>query len=390
VLRIVSRRKSMAKLPSHAYLVFAEKTMPKFRFVTISRITIPAFYIALFLVYSDLRLANLFVIEEVRQFPDTPVYTEIASLSFWNPHFWVGPRPWTVPVFYKLLGNDPNSIALFQLSLSIICWGLLAFFVARAVRLSWLKPIAFGIILLFSLSAEIILWDGIMLCDSVSLSLMALFIASWLWLLEGWDLRKAALLVALAFLWSFVYDTNAWAVLIIAALLLTGVTARRFQGRYVLIASAFAVIFAVNDVSANRAHRWVVAFMNNVGMRILPSSEKTAYFAELGMSITPALMERTEKKAWSDNWAFFKDPALQQFRDWLYARGKSSYLRFLLSHPAMTIQEPLRHPEELLAPELGRYAPVGFSPILQGALAEVIYPKKWCCYGSGQLQSCSA
>jgi hypothetical protein len=223
----------------------------------------------------------------------------------------------------------------------------------------------------------IILWDGIMLCDSVSLSLMALFIASWLWLLEGWDLRKAALLVALAFLWSFVYDTNAWAVLIIAALLLTGVTARRFQGRYVLIASAFAVIFAVNDVSANRAHRWVVAFMNNVGMRILPSSEKTAYFAELGMSITPALMERTEKKAWSDNWAFFKDPALQQFRDWLYARGKSSYLRFLLSHPAMTIQEPLRHPEELLAPELGRYAPIGFSPILQGALAEVIYPKKW-------------
>jgi hypothetical protein len=324
-----------------------------------------------------LRLANLLLIEEVRQFPDTPVYTKIASLSLWNPRFWVGARPWSVPLFYKLLGTDPNSIAFFQLSFSIISWGLLAFFIAKAVRLSWLKPIAFGVILLFSLSAEIILWDGVMLCDSVSLSLMALLIASWLWLLEGWDLRKAALVVTLAFLWSFTYDTNAWAVLMIAALLLTGVAARRIQSRYVLIASAFVVIFVMNDLSANRAHRWVVAFMNNVGMRILPSSEKTAYFAELGMPVSPALMERTEKKAWSNNWAFFKDPALQQFRDWLYAHGKSSYLRFLLFHPVMTILEPLRHPMDLLAPKLGPYSPIGFSPLLRGVVAEIMYPKKW-------------
>ena len=368
---------SMAKFAPHAWLALSEKALTKFGFELASRLTISAVYIALFVVYSALRLANLFVIEEVRQFPDTPVYTAIASLSFWNPHFWVGPRPWTVPLFYKLLGNHPTSIALFQLSLSIISWGLLAFFVARAVRLSRLKPIVFGIILLFSLSAEIILWDGIMLCDSISLSLMALFIAGWLWLLEGWDLRKVALVVTLAFLWSFTYDTNAWVVLMIAAILLAGAAARRIQGRYVLIASVFAVIFAMNDVSANRARRWVVAFMNNVGMRILPSPEKTAYFAELGMPVTPALMQRTEKKAWSDNWAFFKDPALQQFRDWLYTYGKSSYLRFLLSHPSITTLEPLRHPEDLLAPELTPYAPVGFSPMLRGVFAEIIYPKKW-------------
>jgi hypothetical protein len=52
-------------------------------------------------------------------------------------------------------------------------------------------------------------------------------------------------------------------------------------------------------------------------------------------------------------------------------------VRFLLSHPAMTIQEPLRHPELLLSAELRNYAPAGFSPILKGTLAEIVYVKKW-------------
>ena len=349
----------------------------KFRSAAIRRATYPILCISLFLLYSVLRTSNLNAIDEVKLLPDTPVYTSIASRSLLNFRFWIGERPWTTPLLYKLLRNNPPSIAVFQLGLSVVCWGLLAFCVARAVRLSWLKPIAFGIILLFSLSAEIIMWDGVMLADSTSLSLMAFFIASWLWMLEDWRWFKVALVALAAFLWSFAKDTNAWAVLVIAAILIIGTAARRIQGRYVLIASVFAVIFAMNDVSANRAHRWVVAFMNNVGLRILPSPEWTAYFAELRMPVTPALMQRREKKAWSDNWAFFKDPALQQFRDWLYAHGKSSYIRFLLSHPALTIQEPLRHTEELLSSELRNYAPDNFTGILTGTLAEVVYFKKW-------------
>lgn len=349
----------------------------KSRLETIKRAAHPAFYLTLFLAYTVLRTINLHAIQEVRALPDTPVYTSIASRSLFDFHFWIGERPWTTPLFYKLLRNDPPSIAVFQLALSAICWGLLALCAARAVRLSWLKPIAFGMILLFSLSTEIILWDGVMLADSISLSLMALFIASWFWLLEDWQWFKAVLTAVAAFSWAFTKDTNAWVVLVIAALLIIGIAARRIQSRYVLIASVFAVIFAMNDVSANRAQRWVVAFMNNVGMRILPSPERTTYFAELGMPVTPALMQRRQKKAWTDNWAFFKDPALQQFRDWLYAHGESSYIRFLLSHLALTVQEPLRHSEELLSSELRNYAPANFANILSEPLTEVVYFKRW-------------
>ena len=349
----------------------------KFRWEIMKQAACPAFCLTLFLVYSVVRIINVQAIQEVRQLPDTPVYTGIASRSLLNIRFWIGERPWTTPFFYKLLKNDPPSIAVFQMALSAISWGFLALCVARAMRLSWLKPIAFSTILLFSLSAEIMMWDGVMLADSISLSLMALVIASWLWLLEDWQWFKVALVTFAAFLWAFSKDTNAWTVLMIAALLILGVTMRRIQGRYILIAGVFVVIFAINDVTANRAHRWVVAFMNNVGMRILSSPEKTAYFAELGMPVTPALMGRRAKKAWTDNWAFFKDPALQQFRDWLYPHGKSSYIRFLLTHPALTIQEPLRHSEKLLSSELRNYAPANFASILSEPLAEVVYFKRW-------------
>jgi hypothetical protein len=345
--------------------------------VRLGTIQATAPYLTLFLAYVVLRIANLDALQEIRSLPDTVVYTKLASRSLFDLVFWGGPRPWTTPLVFKLMGNDPLSIKAFQSGFSIACWALLAFFVARALRSSWLKLLAFGIVLLFSLSAEIIMWDGVLLSDSISLSLMALFIAGWLWLLESWRWHKAALIVLVALFWAFTRDTNAWLVLMTAGALMIGAAAGQIQRRYVLVAAALAIVFAVNDYSANRARRWVAAFMNNVGLRILPFPERTEYFERLGMPVTPALMARAGKKAWRDDWAFFKDPALEEFRQWVRARGKSTYMRFLLSHPAMTIQEPLRHPELLLSAELRNYAPAGFSPILHGAVAEIVYVKNW-------------
>ncbi len=344
---------------------------------TIKTATRPALYLISLLGYAALRLLNFDALEEVRSFPDTAVYIKLASRSLSDLVFWAGPRPWSTPLVFKMLGNDPPSIGIFQLTFSIVSWGLLALCVARVVQLFWLKPVAFGLVLLFSLSAEIVMWDGVLLPDSISLSLMALLIAGWMWMLESWRWYKAVLVMLIASIWSSTQDTNAWVVLMAAGALLIGAASGRVKHRYIVIAAAFAVVFAVNDYAANRAHRWVVAFMNNVGLRVLPFTDRTEYFARAGMPVTPALMERAGKKAWTDNWAFFKEPELEGFRQWLYAHGKLTYMRFLLSHPAMTIQEPLRHPELLLSAEVRNYAPAGFAPVIGGALAEIVYAKKW-------------
>jgi hypothetical protein len=356
-------------------------------FAKIKPIIIPVICMAMFLACAGLRLLNLSSIEEVRRFSDTSQYTEKATWPLWSwgqhtgplggiAKWWLQGRSPTVPLFYKMAGNAPRNIALLQLSFSILSWGLLALLVSRAVQFSWLKPFAFLIILLFSLSDHIIMWDAAMLSDSISLSLLALFIASWLWLLENWHWRKAALMLVVAFLWVFSRDTNGWVVLMLAVLLLLIASLWRSR-RCVLIASIFVLFFIANEVSQSYSHRWVTPFFNVITQRILPNAQSTAFFAQLGMPVTAALMQRSGQLAWSQNWSLFSDPAFQDFRDWGYNRGKSSYARFLLAHPAMTLQEPLRNIEVLMAPKLtaksSYYWSKSFSPILTGFIAEVIY-----------------
>lgn len=343
--------------------------------------TIPALYIAMFLAVSGLRVLNLSSVE-VREFPDTKGYTNKASLPLFSCcrfgplGWWMLGRSPTVPLFYKLAGNVPHSIAILQVSLSILSWGFLAMLVSRALQTDWLKLAVFLIILLFSLSDDIMIWDGFLLSDSISLSLMALLVGSWLWLLEKWDWRKAALMLIVAFLWAFSRDTNAWVIFILACLLITVGSLSRSR-HYLFIAAVFVMFFTANEISQNYSRRWVTAFINVVARRILPNPEWTAYFAQRGMPVTPALMSLSGQLAWSQDWIFYKDPALKEFRDWVYRSGKSSYTRFLLAQPAITIQEPLRNIEGLVAPKLSYYGSPGFSPILTGALAEVIYFKKW-------------
>lgn len=373
--------------------------VPKIRLEKAERFAIPATYLVVFLAYAALRIVNLSAIQGPREFPDTVTYVQKASwpLLRWGLHigplsgiisWWLHGRPPTVPFFYKLAGRDPWAIAVFQLGLSISCWGLLALFVARAVRVQQLKLIAFLFILLFTLSDYIIMWDGLLLSESISLSLMALFIVTWLWLLEGWNRQKVALMLATAFLWVFTRDTNAWVILMIAGVSAAVGSLWRSQGRYLLIAAILAVLFVGNEIADNSAKRWQQPFMNVIGKRVLPDPESRAYFAQLGMPVTPALMRLSGHFAWDRDLAFFKDPALQDFRDWLHTRGKSSYRRFLLAHPNITLGAPVRNAEALLTPNLDGYRPAGFSPILKGALAEVLYFKErafWWMWTSGLL-----
>ena len=190
----------------------------------------------------------------------------------------------------------------------------------------------------------------------------------------------------------FARDSNPWTILMIAALLtLVGFTWRA-QRRYLILAAIFVMFFIAYSVSLNEGERWVRATMNVVGQKVLPDPDMRAYFAEHGMPITPALMERSGKTYWDDNSAFKNDPELQEFRDWLYEDGQSTYIQFLLSRPLWTATEPFQYQnrEQLsnIFPEA--FAPAGFSHILRSSeqnitsaqeinsvpVAQIVYPKK--------------
>src|SRR3712207_6625865 len=108
-----------------------------------------ALYIAPLWAYLSLRIIHMLRILVVRTTSDTSVYTALASQPLWSSAFWSGPRPFTVPLVYKLLGNNIQLIAIVQSALSVLSWSLLAVSVTRLVQLRWLRPIAFATILVF-------------------------------------------------------------------------------------------------------------------------------------------------------------------------------------------------------------------------------------------------
>jgi len=317
-----------------------------------ARLGLPGFFVALFLLCSSLRVLNF---DEIRQFPDTQAYVRKASLPLlsWGNRvgplsglasWWLQGRSFTVPLFYKLAGNTPYESAIFQLCFSVVCWGLLALSVARTAKHGLIQSTGFLIILLFSLSDQIVMWDALLLSDSITISLLALFVACWLSLLAEWQWGKGAL----------------------------GSTRR-----YLSIGAVLAGMFIANEISQNYSGRWVTPFVNVIGQRILPDPERIGYFAERGMPVTPAVMRLSGQFAWSQDRLFYNDPELEELREWVRTRGKQTYIRFLLTHPVRTILEPLRDSDALMAPELKAYRSSGFSPVLQGGMSEVVYVDKW-------------
>ncbi len=119
---------------------------------------------------------------------DTLSYVQASELSLGSASFWVGERSFTLPLFYKLVGVNTGNydtpeimvrVRVVQTWISIFSWVLLAAALCALFRQRWLRPVIFGLVLFFSLGAEISQWDSLLLSESLSFSLFALLVGSW-------------------------------------------------------------------------------------------------------------------------------------------------------------------------------------------------------------------
>ena len=86
-----------------------------------------AFLAGLAFIYVRLRLLNADTVRAPRiSFGDTQDYLLIASQSLFSSKFWLADKPFLIPLFFKVLGGDPDRIFSAQLYLSILCWLLFA------------------------------------------------------------------------------------------------------------------------------------------------------------------------------------------------------------------------------------------------------------------------
>ena len=269
-------------------------------------------YGALFSLYCLARFATLE--RAISRYGDTPSYHRAASEPLLSHAFLVGHRAPTVPLVWKLLGNEETAITWAQFAISIACWFFFATSVASVVRHVRLRVVVLGLVLLFSLSAQIAQWDRDLLSESLTVSLTTLLYGLVLRLVVR--PRRSTGVATLVFLalWIFARDQNAWTALVGLPVLLASLRFTRAKGAVIAATVVYASVAAASVLSAQAAHR-----------------------------ADPSLVDVVDGRLFVD------DPSA---RSWMIEHGytgktwantTSTYRSFLVAHPVFTLTGPLRN-----------------------------------------------
>jgi hypothetical protein len=340
----------------------------------------PVLYLSAIILYLWARAEIVSAVVEPKIYPDSELYLEISRRPVRSQDFWASEYPVVVPVVYELLGGDPQNISIFQTLFSIFAWIFLASTIAIQMRNSSIGFFSFCIILAFSLSAEILLWDWVLLSESLSGSLFALFVASWIWFskLSSWNWKYAAVVMAIGLLWMFTRDVNGSIVLIISGFLGILAGLRKLELRYLIFLGFFGFFFILSTLSINLSGRWIGPNLNLLSTRVLSNPEHVAFFQKNGMPVNTTLLNLAGKRSRRADLGFNDDPELDAFHEWHRENGQLVYIKFILSDPINTILAPMENISELIYTEpLFHYAPEGFSTILRDPLDDILFFKSW-------------
>ena len=329
----------------------------------------------IFLAYAIGRvLSSLPAIEDPRSLADTTAYQRISRQPLSDFEFWTGARPFVFPLLLKLTNQTASAAAAVQLVFSILTWGLLAWMTSQFIKTPWLKLLASGLILLFSLDRHIAGWDSVMMTESLSISFLVLFVALFMWLLQGWHIGKVILVILTAFLLAFTRDTNAWMLLALAGMILLTTILRWTHPRTLILSIFFVFVFFLSNASSDLGGRWRFPLGNLVGQRVLTDGSAINYFQSCGMPLTDALLRLSGRFANANERALYNDPELESFRTWLFTDGKTCYMQWLITHPAYSIGETLNEFEGLIAfSDVDRYFSRRFDPLMPVLLGKLFY-----------------
>ena len=244
-------------------------------------------YILTIALYIVIRLDHVVMIEEPKYYPDSYVYLSIADSPVTFTNYFVARVPFVTPLVFKILCGNPEKIAFFNTFFSIFSWTLLAFAVSNFTKGTLLRWLSFSSILFFSLNAEILLFDWIILSESLSLSLMIVFISSWMFFIANGkrDWRYTLLVVLSGFLWIFTRDTNALLVLGLAVFLLLLALSRKSSYPVSIIGVVFLSFCVISTQLGNISGRWIPPYLKVIEQRILTDADSLAFFQANGILV---------------------------------------------------------------------------------------------------------
>jgi hypothetical protein len=221
-----------------------------------------------------------------------------------------------------------DDVVIFQAFLSLVGWTSLAIVFSRHVEQRLVKVFGAALIVLFAFSPPVADWDSVLSSESPNLSLFALTAALLIeivfWVATRGDsgLGKPTLVLfaiwfCSLFLWTFVRDSNLYAVLVTLVMVLPLFILPYFRRRLSLVILTCLMIglFALGYHSSQTSKRWKTPLEHVFSDKILPYPLRVSFLQKIGMP----------------------SPDSPSYKDWFDQRAPGAYVRFLIAHPGYTL-----------------------------------------------------
>jgi hypothetical protein len=308
--------------------------------------TFMLFNILLFGIFLFLNFSVPYNDIQWRGFPDCYDYLNQSRLSFFNSDFFfttsgqvVYPRTFAIPLIYKLVGSDPESIVAWQkiiysVSVSFFSYCGTVLFTKYFLKYIW---VICSFLVLGSWAN--LGWTQVLLSESLGLSFFLIWLGSFILLKKTWSTPILVLHILFLILTAFSRDNLPYFLLVFYAsdiavrfLLKEGI---KFPVTAFLITAS---IFFIQNRLSQIGGRHRLPLTNTIITRIVPHKNYLNWFKEKGLPMTDSLQKNfsninPEDESRVKVYGLYSDTAYKPFFNWILTEGKSTYIKFILTHP---------------------------------------------------------
>jgi hypothetical protein len=285
---------------------------------------------------------------------DSKVYAAMAHRAVWSRALWAGARPPLTPLVLKLVGNG-SAMVTAQAVVAALAWGTLAWTAGRLVASGWRRVAVTFLVLGFATTAPVAQWNRSELSESLSMSLLALVFAGFIWTARRptWPRVAATVVACLGF--AATRDAQVWTVGILALVagtyaLIALANRRGTALRAGVLAVCLLAVAALCESGTLSSDRTSPDTADVLFVRVFPFPDRVAWFADHGMpqagrvdqlaAETPVTPGDVKVVGFS-----LHEPGFGPLEHWIRTEGGHTYLLWLATHPWYVVSEPLQRPE---------------------------------------------
>ncbi|MES2567548.1 MAG: hypothetical protein V4565_11815 [Bacteroidota bacterium] len=267
----------------------------------------------------------------------------LSSISFYSPKpsWGFSPRPFTVPLFYKIMFGDQLSIVWMQKIMHCLC--ALSFITAISILIKnkVVCFLAIPVLYYFFTWWPIVGFTENLISESLSMSFLFLWLATIIYFIHYKNNFSFICLLIVSVLFSFTRDTWPYIILFSNVLLFIYFSKSVILKKYLVVSFVFSIgLFFIQSYTAIIGERYKIPIYNVLAVRISKNTEYIKWFQEKGMPLGDSLsinfgrLDLNDDKDVQTLYDSYYNKTYIPLHNWIVEHGKNTYMFFMLTHPA--------------------------------------------------------